>query len=131
MSNKEINHENLKNLCNALEAITEYILNESKTILNKDADIFSRYMAFSRMSAIAASFTHINESSRLNFNMGYDLANKQFETKESKSKGWHTDKLTDNPFFVDESNDDENVEISSVAEKALARAILQALKGEK
>lgn len=94
----------LDRLCESAERIHAFIADDLIKLKDKDADIFSRYMAFARTNSYLNLMKAYLENFRETFALGHDLRNEIFNTKNARENGWgHSCKK--NPFFI---NDDSS-----------------------
>lgn len=125
MENLKIDEKHLQNLVMVYEEFIDKLNVDIEFLKNKHSDIFDRYMSYWRLKNLAKSINIISDLHKSALIAGHSLNHELLQTKEAKKHGWDEMKLENNPFFI--QNDEENEERMEKIKKSFAEALIASL----
>lgn len=109
MSKFKVDRGFLKSMASEIDDLIENMESDKATMLDKNADLFERYLAFSRVNNLIFTSKAMSVMLKNSFRLGFDMGRHDvFHTKAFKKCGWESGGLNTNPFF--ESVDEESEE---------------------
>lgn len=126
MENFKIDNEKINNLCKLVDTLQECIQKDVSEVKNESADVFSRFMAFSRLDFYLNTNMYMNNLTKKAMVFGHALNHEVFKTEKHNEHGWHTPNFEQIKFFESPTNrEDDDSEIPDVLKKIIAGAILK------
>lgn len=105
MDGFKVDEEYLASIKSKAEEFIGFVRHCMQDMSNKEIDIFSRYMAFSRLKTIIISNSFFLDVFKDVFVSGHDICHPFFNTDEFKKAGWDKFKLERMDFFCKENED--------------------------
>ena len=106
MSDLKIDEKHIDATCRSLKGLIAFLAMELKALEDKETDIFMRYQSYARMHNFLAIADTTLQCNKEIFALGHDVQHEIFKTKEYIRFGWNEINIHENPFFIDDSNND-------------------------
>ncbi len=131
MSDAVPDNNHLERLASAVEALQDCITIDILLLRNKNADLFERYMAYTRSYFFIRLCEFSGESMKMNLASGHQIHHPALQTEMAKKNGWDT-VAKGHPFFIDDDSDEgkEKDSVPSWLKEAFKDAMKEAMKNK-
>lgn len=105
----EIDEEFMQDTVRTMRGILGSLEEGIDDLADKDNDIFERYYNFHLLNLIFKQIGDITFCTKAGFQVGLNFTSERFDGSKRDERGWNTPFKNSDPFFKDESEDDEPV----------------------
>lgn len=96
----KIDERYLKRIAKEAHEFCEWVIDNARKIVDKDLDIFERYMALNRINAMMEGSSSALKIAKNGFVTGHNLNHPMLQTEKAKECDWDEHKLEHDDFFT-------------------------------
>lgn len=108
----------------AMDHMIEHIESDVSLLRDRDADQFSRFMAYNRIRTYLSTAQLVLKLAHASIMTGHTIQHESLQTDAAKEHEWNIVKAESHPFFIQGDNDDD---IESTLKKVFAKHIVEQL----
>src|SRR5271170_915177 len=98
--------KHFKILIRAVETLIQGLRKDLDNLKNDDADMFTRYLSYIRIKSLANIASICMKNNQEMVLAGHCIHDERLQTSEAIKNGWDETRIKDNPFFVQDDDDD-------------------------